>query len=46
MSYMLLKVNIGMYPWSIVAMTQNAAQRAKVPSRPTREVLCIGREMI
>ena len=33
-TYMLLKVNIGMYPWNFVAMTQNAAQRAKVPLAP------------
>ena len=34
MSYMLLKVNVGMYPWKNVAMSQNAAQKAKVPIGP------------
>jgi mannose-6-phosphate isomerase-like protein (cupin superfamily) len=34
LTYMLLKVNIGIYPWNMVAMTQNAAQRAKVPLAP------------
>jgi mannose-6-phosphate isomerase-like protein (cupin superfamily) len=36
MSYMLLKVNVGMYPWNMVAMTQNAAQRAKIPIAPNQ----------
>ena len=34
LSYMLLKVNVGMYPWNIVAGAQSLMQKAKIPLAP------------
>ncbi|HYL34369.1 MAG TPA: hypothetical protein VEV17_00500 [Bryobacteraceae bacterium] len=34
LTYMLLKVNVGMYPWNIVAGAQSAAQRSRIPLAP------------